>query len=97
MSNLSLAQYHKDTSPKVDSYIVADTWGNKESAGVNLIKSDWNKAQFRAPLAYDIAVNVKVTGRTVQSDSRMIGWVRVQIEFVGDDSPSEFVRGWMRV
>ena len=97
MFSIALADYHKDTSPKVGSYICADTWGKRDIFGVDLIVSDWGKAQFRAPLAYDVAVNIKVTGRTVQPDSRMIGWVRVEIEFVGDCEPSEFVRGWMRI
>lgn len=97
MASITLENYHKDTIPKVGSYICADTWGERGISGVDLIASDWSKAQFRAPLAYDIAVSIKVTGRTVQTDSKMVGWVRVEIEFVGDCEPSEFVRGWMRV
>ncbi len=97
MTSLTLAQYYKNTSPQIGSYIIADTWENR--GGVRLIKSDWNEAQFRAPLKLNLAVNIKVTGRTVQFPykSSTAGRVRIQIEFVGDGEPSQFVGGWMTV
>ena len=42
------------------------------------------------------AVNVKVTGRTIQYKSG-IGMVRVAVELVGDGEPSSFEKGWMDV
>jgi hypothetical protein len=61
--------------------------------------SDWEKAEFYLPsYRYEgvvIAVNIKVTGRTFQrrpySDRY---WVRVQVEFLRDDEPSEFASAW---
>jgi hypothetical protein len=41
-----------------------------------------------------IAMNVKVTGRTFQT-FHGVRAVRVEVEFVGDGEPSEFVHGWM--
>lgn len=72
-----------------------------------LIKGDepdaamsWAGSQWRLPMhgvgpVRSVAVNVKVTGRSVQrrSDCR---WVRAQIEFVGHCEPSTFVAGWVR-
>ena len=39
-------------------------------------------------------MNVKVTGRTFQT-FHGVRAVRVEVEFVGDGEPSEFVHGWM--
>lgn len=41
-----------------------------------------------------MAVNVKVTGRTVQRRKGGL-WVRVQVTFVGDDEPSTTTSGWV--
>ena len=61
---------------------------------------DWDGAAFRlasGPLNVELAVNVRVTGRVVRRDvSGLSGTpvVRVEIEFVDEDAPSTFVKGW---
>lgn len=60
----------------------------------------WPGCDFRYPLhACDIAVNIHVTGRTVQfnKNGNYGGWVRVKVEWVGDCEPSTFTGGWLRV
>ncbi len=68
---------------------------------VQLLPSDWDKAQFRVadPIfgaARGLAVNVAVTGRTVQMKAGCL-MKRVAITFVGDGEPDTVTRGWMRV
>jgi hypothetical protein len=59
----------------------------------------WDKADFawdvfaRGPIK-EVAVNVYVTGRTVQWKSGC-QLIRVKVEFVGDGEPSTFANGWM--
>ena len=53
--------------------------------------------QFRLGLRFhEIAINVRITGRVEKTWSRA-GWMRCEIEYVGDYEPSEFVRAWVRV
>jgi hypothetical protein len=66
---------------------------------IRLQGSEWDKAEFYVP-SYTYkntvrAVNIKVTGRTFQRRPfSNCNWIKVQIEFVGDGEPSEFVSGW---
>jgi len=70
-----------------------------------LVKSDgfsdssFAGCQYRLPsncaMDYEIAVNIKITGRKSHDLYHGRYRTRVQIEFVGDDSPSVFSGGWM--
>ena len=80
----------------IGMYLVPDGW----RFGSRLEASDWDKAKFYLPTnsggpVKAIAVNVKITGRTLQ---RICGdlFVRCQIEFVGDGEPSTFTGGWLK-
>jgi hypothetical protein len=74
-------------------------WPDEWAGPSRLEVSDWEKSEFYLPsYRYEgvvIAVNIKVTGRTFQrrpfSDRY---WVRVQIEFLRDEGPSEFASAW---
>ncbi len=54
---------------------------------------------FRLGLAHhEIAINIRITGRTIQfRNNADAGWVRCEIEYVGDYEPSTFARAWLRV
>lgn len=88
--------YGREVEPTVGSYVVPELW----RFGGRLQPSDWEPAKFYLPtnqtVIKAIAVNVTVTGRTLQ---RRQGdyYVRCQIEFVGDGEPSTFSGGWMKV
>jgi hypothetical protein len=90
--------YGNEIEVKVGCCIRPDGW----SFGGRLISSAWDKAQFRLPRPaafsgdpiQSLAVNVVVTGRTVQLREGGY-WVRVRIEFVGDGEPSTFTGGWL--
>ena len=58
----------------------------------------WPGAQFRlpCPIGRMIAVNVTITGRTIQRRGGA-DWVRVKLEWVGDCEPSTFSKGWLLV
>ena len=61
--------------------------------------SDWSRAQFYLPsAAYDNlvrAVNITITGKQPRLQHGMLT-MRIQIEFLRDDMPSEFIGGFMR-
>lgn len=77
-------------------------WPDNWAGPTNLEGSDWDRAEFYLP-SYQYrdtgvvaAVNIRVTGRTLQRrsfSSRLL--IRVQIEFVGDGGESTFSKGWM--
>jgi hypothetical protein len=79
---------------KTDKLIYVDGW----KFGVRLLESDWEKAQFRIPSQTGCkpAVNITVTGRTVQRKNDTYV-ARIKIEFVGDDEPSTFHAGWIEL
>jgi len=87
-----------DVEPRVGRTIQPDGWDHQCTW---LTESDWDEAAFRmgtncgGPIT-SIAVNITVTGRTVQERQESY-WVRVQIEAVGDGEPSTFWGGWMEV
>lgn len=70
-----------------------------------LVKDDGYKdssfagCQYRLPsncvMGYQLAVNIKVTGRKSFELYKDRYRTRIQIEFVGDGDPSVFARGWM--
>src|SRR5262252_2171348 len=78
-------------------------WPDEWAGASPLQKSEWRGAEFYLPsyryrdMGTVVAVNIKITGRTLQSHRFSdCYWIRVQIEFVKDgDEPSEFSRGWM--
>ncbi len=52
---------------------------------------------FRLGLRHhEIAINLRITGRVEKTWNRS-GWIRCEIEYVGDCEPSEFTRAWLRV
>lgn len=87
--------YGRQVEVKVGSVIKPDGW----SLAQRLEDSYWSEAAFRIPTSRlagitSIAVNVTITGRTLQRREGSL-WVRVQIEFVGDGEPSTYHSGWM--
>lgn len=93
-------------NPKVGDVIICDGWGKSHCAEPLLADDGYKDSsfpgcQFRVPLRggqYMVAVNVYVTGRTLQRPFGVYGgwWVRTKIEFVGDGEPSVFESGWIR-
>ena len=95
--SLSFYQAGITPVPSVGTYIELDN-----GAGGQLLScDDWARAEFRFPvtsLRIPCAVNVQVTGRTIQRDgvwgSRR---VRIAVTFVGDGEPDATIRGWMNI
>ena len=85
--------YDKDVTPKVGSLIEAD--GRR--VGELLLPGD-SFSTFRfpcnVPLIESVAVEVVVTGRTLQFRNGDY-WVRVAITWKGDGEPDTSSRGWM--
>jgi hypothetical protein len=82
---------------------LATIWPDDWVGASTILKSAWEKAEFyllsfRYGPGHVVAVNVKITGRTLQRRPHSSeDWIRVQIEFVKDgDEPSEFCGGWMK-
>lgn len=81
--------------------IEPDEWHSfsylEESDGYS--DSSFAGCQYRLPsncaMDYKIAVNIKVTGRKSHNIYNDRFRTRVQIEFVGDGTPSTFTHGWM--
>ncbi len=83
-----------ELTAKVGSYIEID---DRASGGVALdVCDDWAPADYRirGVLGTHVAVNVYVTGRTIQTKSGS-DMIRIAVEFVGDDEPSSFAKGWL--
>jgi hypothetical protein len=64
--------------------------------GDDPVDSGYRGSDYRYPGTVNVAVNVKVTGRTVQWRDGA-SFVRCQIEWVGDCEPSTFSGGWVKV
>jgi hypothetical protein len=87
---------------EVGDYLVPDGWkvGEKLEEDDGYSDSSFPGCQFRlpvsAPVKMSLAVNLKVTGRTLWFD-RTSGRdkIRVRIEFVGDGEESTFHGGWL--
>lgn len=93
-------------APKVGSYVEVDTWNRGE-----LLQDcdDWDKAEFRIKTCGgDLAVNVEVTGTTLQHPfDKWTDFVRVKVTFVADKCVDWYtgemvgedtvVRGWLKV
>lgn len=82
-------------SAKVGSIVTLD---NSPHTYRTLTENEWEGADFLWPVfntgpIKEVAVNVYVTGRTIQW--RDVPSVRVQVEFVGDGEPSTFAKGWL--
>lgn len=79
---------------KVGNYIVPAGW----RIGQCLASSAWDKADFYLPtgmmVVKEIATNIYITGRKFiwKNGER---WVKVKIEFVGDDEPNTHMFGEM--
>lgn len=59
----------------------------------------WDKADFRIKVWNDgpitsLAVNVRITGRTVQWRNGA-PWVKVAITYPGDCEPDQYASGWL--
>ena len=85
------------TDVQVGSVVKIDSWRISQV----LESSDWEAAAFRIPttngVIRSLAVNVTVTGRTLQRLSGGGLWVRVRVEFVGDGEPSTYAGGWLLI
>ena len=95
--------YETQVTPAVGKRVIPDGWGNPGNTSGSLLIpcDDWDKADFRLPTGYhefhyDLAVNVEVTGRTVQSKGGCYV-IRVKVTFVGDCEPDTISGGWMEV
>ncbi len=83
--------------------VLTDSRNAKSWAFDVLNASDWDGAEFYLtgdPLSFipDLAVNVKVTGRTVRFDAPNlynVPVIRVEITFVHEDDEDVKVGGWM--
>ena len=88
----------EEIKPEIGQRIHVDSW-----SGIGwtvLSESNWDRAEFRAKTNgtdIELAVNITVTGRTHQwpFGSGSPRAVRMQIEFINDDGPSTFSRGWL--
>ena len=84
-----------EVKPTVGTFVVCDEWAH--GAVLNPC-DDWDKADFRLPGHVPFAVNVVVTGRTLQNPFGLATtFVRCKVVFVGDCAPDVEVRGWMEV
>lgn len=89
----------ENITPKIGSRVWIDNYLTFEI----LVDEDcWDKADFRIPTGLKVieslAVNVEVTGRSIQYRSDCCEpVVRVKITFVGDGEPDQISRGWMIV
>ena len=92
-------------APVVGSFIVKD---GKEPIGEELLPcDDWDKAEFRWPNPipewrenHATAVNVEITGRTLQRIPWHEGsdWIRVKLTWLTDDGePNKTSGGWLWV
>lgn len=98
---LSFAQAGIAPRPVVGSYVELDT-DSRHYFGEHLMAcDDWDAAEFRIPvtsLRVPAAVNVTVTGRTIQRRGPGGGrWVRIRVTFVGDGEPNVNRGGWLFV
>ena len=95
-SNGTTWVFGNELAAKVDAVVSPDGWNGWTG---RLVASDWDRAAFYlttnsgGPIKM-VAVNVKLTGRTLQSRGGQY-WVRAAIEFVGDGEPSTFTGGWV--
>ena len=95
----------REITPEVGSYVILDSKniGEQLLPGEDYVDSGFAGCQFRWPnpiqewrTSRAIAVNVEITGRTIQyRDGGR--YVRVRIEWVGDCEPSTFSGGWLAV
>jgi hypothetical protein len=58
---------------------------------------DWDKAQFRIPVKwFDVAVNIKITGKKIYRVGGYAEKTRCKIEFVGDVGEDDHIEhGWL--
>jgi hypothetical protein len=91
-----VAEFREAQAPMVGEFVKPDGW----YVGGELEASEWEKAEFRlgtwraGGVKMRLAVNVKVTGETVQVREGGFLAVRVAITFVGDGEPDVTVGGW---
>ena len=88
--------YGWDVTPKVGSFIKPDGW----AFGQRLIAGD-SFSTFRIPVnslgpIKDLAVEIEVTGRTLQKKHGM-RMVRVKVTFPGDGESDTVTSGYMEV
>jgi len=85
--------------PEVGDYVKPDGW----NIGESLKEDDGFKdsmfpgCQFRLhSIGGELAVNIKITSRMYRVFHGSWGWLRVEIEFVGDGEESQFCGGWLK-
>ena len=95
--------YGHDVTPKVGSlvWLGENPVGELLTPGSKFKDSGFPGCDFYLPTGSagpvkKVAVNVKVTGKTLQKKHGDY-CVKVKIEFVGDCEPSTFAPGWMKV
>lgn len=83
----------RDRTIQVGTYVEPELWGMGENLQEGLegfcdfYLTGWNTGAT-------MAVNVEVTGRTVQRRKGDL-WIRVKVTFVGDDQPNTTTGGWV--
>lgn len=94
-SNTITTDYHHEYTARVGCLVQPDNWG----CAVPLEPCEWTPAQFRITgnSGACSAINVTLTGRTVQRLNSFTRGVRCRIEFVQDGEPSIMHVGWMLV
>lgn len=97
----------REVEPMVGDFVMPDGWQTRHSSqeGSWLVADslEWDRCDFRlpagGPMNFELAVNVKVTGRKVHVETLGENWVsakvRVEVEFVRDGEESTFSGGWM--
>lgn len=83
----------------IGDYLIPDScnFGEMLKQDDGFSDSGFPGCQFRFPsIAGDLAVNIKVTSRKIRMHKGSYGWLRVEIEFVGDCEESHFCGGWLK-
>jgi hypothetical protein len=94
-SNTITTEYRNEYTARVGSLVQIDNWGH----AVPLEPCEWTPAQFRVSGQSGAcsAINVVLTGRTVQRLNAFTRGVRCRIEFVQDGEPPIPHAGWLLV
>lgn len=86
---------HRTVRVGAGAFVAPDNWAHGSFLSDC---TEWTLADYRltSPSGVPCAVNVEVTGRTIQrAPYTGAARVRVRIEFVGDGEPSTSVGGWL--
>ena len=84
-------------TPSVGMYVQPDSWNPCWGSHLDPC-DDWDMADFRmaAPgTSIHSAINIVITGRTIQYDNTYGARVKVRIVWVGDGEPDQVSSGWL--